>query len=187
MPYLDTGLLYRAVAWRAREAGVAAEDEVSLALLAQTLDSSLLDSAEALRAPEVSALASRVSSHGAVRQALLAWQQSFAARPGGAILDGRDIGTVVCPEAPVKFFITARPEIRARRRWQELQATGQPDTFEAVLKALQERDARDAARAVAPLRPAVDAYVFDTSEKSAADVFTEAVQYVSRTMPFRAS
>jgi CMP/dCMP kinase len=185
LPFLDTGLLYRGVAWQAQQQHVTLSDSAALTALASRLTPDVLKH-PSLRLPAISMAASQVSTYPSVRQALLAWQRAFAAQPEGAILDGRDIGTVVCPQAEVKFFVTARAEVRAQRRAQELQAAGQPCTLAAVLAATLERDARDEARATSPLCAASDAYLLDTSEKTPDDVFTEAVQYVSRTVPYLA-
>jgi cytidylate kinase len=145
--HLDTGLLYRAVAARGGDP-VAAARALAPEDLAQP----------GLRSEAAGEAASRVAAIPEVRAALLDFQRRFARRPGGAVLDGRDIGTVVCPEAEVKLYVTASPEVRARRRWLE---TGGDEA--AVLAEVLRRDARDAARAVAPLRPAADALVLDTS------------------------
>lgn len=163
LPYLDTGLLYRAVGKLAAEQGVDLDDAEATASIAETLDTSHLDDG-ALRGREAGELASRVAVHPAVRKALEAFQRAFAARPEGAVLDGRDIGTVICPQARVKIFVTASAEVRARRRTDELQAKGRAVDYERILEEVKERDARDAGRAVAPLKPATDARLLDTSE-----------------------
>lgn len=153
--HLDTGLLYRAVGARVsrgEEPGAAARD-----LGAADLARGDLRSAEAGQA------ASRVAALPEVRAALVAFQRRFARAAGGAVLDGRDIGTVICPEAEVKLYVTASPEIRARRRWLELGGPGAPVTEAQMLVEVQERDARDMGRADAPLRPAEDALILDTS------------------------
>jgi CMP/dCMP kinase len=151
--HLDTGMLYRAVAARA----VGGEDAV---MAAQTLTPADLTRPD-LRAPQTAQKASEVAAIPAVRAALFTFQRQFARAPGGAVLDGRDIGTVICPEAEVKLFVTASPEVRAHRRW--LEDGGDPA---AVLDAVRARDARDSGRADAPLRPADDAVILDTSEMS---------------------
>ncbi len=154
--HLDTGLLYRAVGRRA----LRGEDPVDAA---RTLRGQDLED-EDLRSPEVGQAASRVAAIPQVRQALLDFQRAFARREGGAVLDGRDIGTVVCPEAEVKLFVTASDRIRAERRFRELREKGHQTSLEEVLADLGARDARDSARVTAPLRPAADALILDTSE-----------------------
>ncbi len=153
--HLDTGLLYRAVGRRTL-------DGTPAAIAASTLR--LRDIARTdLRTPEVSDAASKVAANPEVRSALVAFQRDFATREGGAVLDGRDIGTVICPEAHVKLFVTASAEVRAHRRWLELVEAGH-DTSEAdVLRDVEARDARDSVRAEAPLRAADDALLLDTS------------------------
>ncbi len=161
--FLDTGALYRAVAVAMREGGHDLTDEATAARIAATLDPALLEHPD-LRAAGTGEAASRVASMPAVRAALLDYQRRFAATPPGAVLDGRDIGTVVCPDADVKLFVTAAPEVRARRRWRELKARGEEVPFEEVLAQVKARDARDMNRPEAPLRPAPDAHLLDTSE-----------------------
>lgn len=153
--HLDTGLLYRAVALRS----LAGEDPAEVARL---LDPGALDDA-GLRRPEVSEEASRVAAIPEVRASLLAFQKRFARREGGAVMDGRDVGTVICPEAEAKLFVTASEEARARRRHGELLAAGEPSDLEGTLAQIRARDARDAARAAAPLLAAPDAVLIDTS------------------------
>ena len=150
LAHLDTGVLYRAV-------GAKGGDPV---LAAQTLSEADLNRPD-LRTLEAGQAASRVAAIGAVRDALTAFQRAFARREGGAVLDGRDIGTVICPGAEVKLYVTATPEVRATRRWREV--GGDPAV---VLAEVRERDARDMTRAQAPLKPAEDAIVLDTSEMS---------------------
>lgn len=156
--YLDTGLLYRAVG----AAVLHGADPVEAArnLMAEDLE------AAGLRTAEVGQAASKAAAIRDVRDALYDFQRAFAARAGGAVLDGRDIGTVICPEAEVKLFVTASDEVRALRRWQELKDRGEDITAETVLAALQERDARDAERATAPMLVAEDAVTLDTSTMS---------------------
>jgi cytidylate kinase len=125
-------------------------------------------------------LASNVASISEVRSALLAYQRAFAAQPGGAVLDGRDIGTVVCPNADVKIFVTATPEVRARRRFLEHQERSEEVTYERVLADIQRRDARDAGRESAPMRPAADAALLDTSELDIEAAFDAAVRLIKR-------
>jgi cytidylate kinase len=174
---LDTGQIYRAVGRRVLLDG-ADPLAAAKALQAAELDDPVL------RTEEVAQAASKVAAIPAVRQALLAFQRDFAARPPGgkrgAVLDGRDCGTVVCPEAPIKFFVTARLDVRAERRLKELQANGVAAIGSAVLRDMQERDVRDSTRTVAPLEPAKDALVLDTSDMDADAVFTAALDYISR-------
>lgn len=154
--HLDTGVLYRAVGLRS----LAGEDPVRAA---QSLRPGDLQG-EALRSPETAQAASRVAAIPEVRAALVAFQRDFARRAGGAVLDGRDIGTVICPEAEVKFYVTATPEVRARRRFLEDQAKGLVVDYDQVLAEVKARDARDSGRETAPLRPAVDALLLDTTD-----------------------
>ncbi|MBL3596274.1 (d)CMP kinase [Rhodovulum sulfidophilum] len=156
--HLDTGLLYRAV-------GARMLDGLDPVEAARTLEPSVLERGD-LRAPEVAQAASKVAAIPEVRAALVDFQRAFAARVGGAVLDGRDIGTVICPEAPAKLFVTASDEVRAERRFLELRQKGVETSFEEVLAEMRERDARDSARATAPLRPAEDAVILDTSRLS---------------------
>tara|TARA_R110000796_G_scaffold76733_3_gene171507 strand:+ start:585 stop:1199 length:615 start_codon:yes stop_codon:yes gene_type:complete len=153
--HLDTGLLYRAVGAKVLN-GITAE-EAAVTLEAQDLDS------DQLRTSAVAEAASRAAAIPAVRSALVDFQRSFAMRAGGAVLDGRDIGTVICPDAQVKLFITATPEVRAARRFAELSLVDPTVTLEGVLADVQARDARDSSRVEAPLKPADDAELMDTS------------------------
>ena len=164
LPFLDTGLLYRAVARRLLDEGRDPEDEAAAVATAQALDEGDLARCD-LQAEEVSQAASKVAAIPAVRAALLAWQRRFAAQPRGAVLAGRDTGTVIVPDAPIKLFITAAVEERARRRFRQLQARGGRPIFARVLEELKGRDRRDTGRAVAPLRPAPDALVLDTTNE----------------------
>jgi len=169
--YLDSGALYRLVALKALRSGTAFEDGPALARLAQALDvrfgdgALLLDGVDAtagIREEAVSAGASQVAVHGAVRQALIDRQRAFR-RPPGLVADGRDMGTVVFPDARIKAFVTATAEERARRRHKQLIAKGISITMDSLLRDIRERDARDAGRAVAPLAPASDAVLLDTT------------------------
>jgi cytidylate kinase len=162
LPHLDTGALYRAVALSALKSGIALDDAATLGRLAAQLDLSLLED-PALRDTRTADAASRVSALPAVRAALLAFQRGFAAQPGGAVLDGRDIGTVIAPQADAKLFVTASPAIRARRRFLEHQAAGRALTEAQVLADIEARDARDSSRADAPLVRAADADLLETS------------------------
>lgn len=165
--HLDTGLLYRAVG--AKTLLGMEPIEAAQALVAEDLD------AEGLRTPTVAQAASRVAVVPEVRAALVDFQRAFAARAGGAVLDGRDIGTVICPDAKVKLFVTASAEVRAERRYLELAAKGDPSTREEVLADVQARDARDMARVEAPLKPAEDAVRIDTSEMSIEQAVAQAI------------
>jgi CMP/dCMP kinase len=160
--HLDTGLIYRAVGLAVRASGHDLEDVEAGVRAAGALDLTQF-SAEALRSTAAGEAASRVAAIPEVRAALLEYQRNFARREPGAVLDGRDIGTVVCPDADVKLFVTATAETRARRRWHELVALGDPLTYESVLADIQTRDARDSERAVAPLKPAAGARLLDTT------------------------
>jgi cytidylate kinase len=175
--HLDTGMIYRAVGARLLAAGRDPADIALAATAAETLDAGDLGRAE-LRSEPVGRAASIVAANPAVRAALIEFQRRFARRPPGAVLDGRDIGTVICPDAAAKLFVTARPEIRAGRRFAELQARGEPATYAAVFQDLRERDARDEARGTAPAKPAADAIVLDTSDLTADQVFERAMGIV---------
>jgi cytidylate kinase len=177
LPHMDTGLLYRSVAlnlWR-WGGDPASEFEALRACDVASVDP---DDPE-LRSEPVSAIASRISAYPSVRTALLDRQQQFAGQPGGAVLDGRDIGTVVAPDARVKLFVTASPEVRAQRRVTELSARGMPAHFDDVLRDIRVRDERDSDRAVAPLRPASDAILLDTSDLGRDEAITEAIRQIS--------
>lgn len=165
--HLDTGLLYRAV-------GAKTLDGTDAIAAAQALVAEDLD-ADALRTPEVAQAASRVAVIAEVRAALVDFQRAFARRSGGAVLDGRDIGTVICPNAEAKLFVTASAEVRAERRFKELVAKGLETSFETVLADVKERDARDRDRAEAPMVAAKDATVIDTSTLSIEDAIAAAV------------
>ncbi|MDA5095521.1 (d)CMP kinase [Aliiroseovarius sp. KMU-50] len=167
--HLDTGLLYRAVG-----AKVLAGGDPVVAAKALTP----ADMEGDLRTPEVAQAASRVAVLPDVRAALVAFQRSFAVQDGGAVLDGRDIGTVICPEAQVKLFVTASADVRAERRFLELSEKGLSDTREQVLADVVARDKRDSERAEAPLKPAADAVIIDTSDLSIAEAVARAVQEI---------
>ena len=169
--HLDTGLLYRAVGAKVLLGMEPLE-------AARMLTSADLDSTE-LRTPEVAQAASRVAVIAEVRAALVDFQRSFARRAGGAVLDGRDIGTVICPEAEAKLFVTASPEVRATRRYNELAAKGEAESYNQVLADVLERDARDRDRVEAPLKPAEDAVLLDTSDLSIEDAVAAAIQAVN--------
>lgn len=178
---VDTGAMYRVVAFAARASGISWDDDAAVGALASALVArnalaferdaqrgvrAVLDGADvtdAIRTPEVAMGASRVSAHAGVRDALLDLQRQAGHR-GGVVLEGRDIGTVVFPDADIKFFLTARPEVRAQRRFDELIARGTPTTFEQTLQDVHQRDTQDTNRAVAPLRQAADAILVDSSD-----------------------
>ncbi|WP_296583417.1 (d)CMP kinase [Xanthobacter sp.] len=176
LPHLDTGLLYRAVAARCIALGRLA-DEAASEQAAQTLDVADLDP-ETLRTAELGEGASVVAARPGVRAALLDLQRRFAGQPGGAVLDGRDIGTVICPEAPAKLFVTARPDVRADRRFRELRGRGEGISYNAVLADILKRDERDSGRSSAPLLKADDAVLLDTSDLGIEAAFAAALAMV---------
>jgi cytidylate kinase len=163
LPVLDTGLLYRCVGVLMDEAHEDPDDEAAACAAAAMLTADQLDD-PALRTRAAGELASRVAVHARVREALMDFQRTFATQEGGAILDGRDIGTVIAPDAAAKLFITAAPEVRAHRRWKQLEGQGETVAYEDVLADIRLRDARDGGRDTAPMRPAPDAVLLDTSE-----------------------
>jgi cytidylate kinase len=162
LPHLDTGLLYRAVGAALLAAGGDLGDVPAAVAVARTLDLAKFTE-EALKAGPVGEAASRVAAIPEVRAALLKLQQDFARQPGGAVLDGRDIGTVIAPDAEVKIFVTATPEARAERRLRELLDRGETVTFDDVLADIRRRDERDAGRGAAPLKQAPDAVLLDNT------------------------
>ena len=176
LPHLDTGLLYRAVGRQVELAG-GDPDDAAAALAACDFDDALLAD-PALRSEIVGGLASRVSIHPAVRQALYDRQRAFATQPGGAVLDGRDIGTVIAPEAEVKLFVTASVEARAQRRFTEMRKRGEAVTLAAIEDDLRRRDERDSGRKDAPLKQADDAMLLDNSEMSSEQSIGEALRLV---------
>lgn len=169
--YLDTGLLYRAVGVVAKETGL---DPIEVAKGLARADLERDDLRSAAAAQE----ASKVAVIPEVRTVLLSFQKEFARRDGGAVLDGRDIGTVICPDADVKLFVTASAEVRAQRRFAELLENGADTSFDAVLADVKGRDERDAARDVAPMRPAADAVLLDTSELSIDDALARVLTII---------
>ncbi|MFT3722090.1 MAG: (d)CMP kinase [Hyphomonadaceae bacterium] len=177
LPHLDTGLLYRAVAKSALNKGIDFKDERECALLAQHIDLAEFDERE-LRGAGVGAAASVVASLGAVRRALFDLQRNFAQQKGGAVLDGRDIGTVIAPDADVKLWVDASVEERARRRFLELSGMGEDVTEHGVLMQLKERDARDAERKDAPMKPADDAIWIDTTTINQDQTVAKAIDIV---------
>lgn len=176
---LDTGLLYRAVGRDVARAGFQLNDTWAAVAAARGLDPATLDD-PALRGTEAGDAASFVARIPEVRAALLAYQRDFSRRPPGAVLDGRDIGTVVCPMADVKIFVTASPDVRARRRHAEFIARGVDVAYETVLADIRVRDARDAGRANAPMIAAPDAMLLDTTDLSIEAAFDAAVGLIKR-------
>jgi cytidylate kinase len=176
LPYLDTGLLYRAVGRRVLDAGGDPADPATAEAAALSLRPADLDRSD-LRGPQADAAAASVASISNVRTTLLAFQRDFAAQ-AGAVLDGRDIGTVIFPNAPAKLFVTASLAERARRRWLELRGKGMDAEIATVEEDLRQRDAKDAARAAAPLRAAEDACQLDTSEMDAEAAYQSALSFV---------
>ena len=179
LPHLDTGLLYRAVGRQVALNGGDPDDPADAAAACAFPESLLAD--PVLRTEDTGGLASRISVHPGVRAALLERQRAFAAQPGGAVLDGRDIGTVIVPHADVKLFVTASVAARARRRYLEMRERGQDVTLAAIEADLAERDARDRNRVAAPLVAAGDAAILDTSELDREAAITEAIAAVTRT------
>jgi CMP/dCMP kinase len=175
--HLDTGLLYRAVAHAVLAAGRRLDDTACAVAAAQTLDLTRFDEV-ALKSHAAGEAASVVSSIPDVRAALFRRQQDFAAAPPGAVLDGRDIGTVICPYADAKIFVTASPEVRARRRAIEMRSRGQEADETVILADIRRRDERDQQRAVAPLKPAADAHILDTSDLDIDAVLQHAIAIV---------
>jgi cytidylate kinase len=183
--YLDTGALYRAVALCVLKKGGTPENIQDAVQAAQNLDMQLLDDADfaaQLRTAETGYAASVVAAMPDVRAAILTAQRDFAATPpdnkAGAILDGRDIGTTICPDADVKLFITARADVRATRRWKELKAQDETLAFETVLADIEARDERDSSRTIAPMKQAADAPLLDTSDLSIEEAFAAALALV---------
>ena len=182
---LDTGMIYRAVGLKALEIGDPADENVAVEA-ARSLAFDDLDQA-GLRDEAAGKAASQVAAIPAVRDILLKFQRNFATNPpnnkngpvNGAVLDGRDIGTVVCPDAPYKLFISASSEVRAERRYKELQERGEEAIRSAILRDIIDRDERDRSRTVAPLEPATDAEIIDTSDMDADAVFTAALNFIS--------
>ncbi len=171
--HLDTGLTYRATAKALLDAGLPLDDEAVAERTALTLDLAGLDRAVLAR-HEVGEAASKVAVMPAVRRALVEAQRGFAGKEPGTVLDGRDIGTVVCPDAQVKLYVTASPEVRARRRYDEIVASGNAADFDAVFADVKTRDERDMGRADSPLKPAEDAHLLDTSEMAIEAAFQAA-------------
>jgi CMP/dCMP kinase len=176
LPHLDTGLLYRAVGLAVLRHGGDPLHEID-ALRACDFSDAMLDDPE-IRSEAASRAASVVSAHPSVRTALLERQRAFARQPDGAVLDGRDIGTVIAPDANAKLFVTATPQIRAQRRYDQLVGTGAHVKFDHVLADIESRDARDSGRATAPLARAADADLLDTSDLAIASAVQQAITLV---------
>lgn len=183
LPHMDTGLLYRAVALKLWRWGGDASNEFEALRACDDLGFDPTD--EELRSEPVSRIASKVSSYSSVRDALLQRQRDFAAQEGGAVLDGRDIGTIIAPGADAKLFVTASAEVRAQRRVRELLERGMPGHYDDVLLDIRARDERDAHREVAPLKQANDADLLDTSELNVEQAVAEAVRLVDARVKVR--
>ncbi len=185
LAYLDTGVLYRGVGWLMLTQNLDPRDEEQAAMTAQAFTLAAVADAD-IRTPDVGRAASLVAAQPQVRAALLAYQRDFAANPPGgvrgAVLDGRDIGTVICPDALVKFFITASPEERARRRYKDHRAKDASITLDTTLEDIKRRDARDGGRETAPMRAAEDAELIDTTTLDADAVFARACRYIDKSL-----
>ncbi|MEO9877304.1 MAG: (d)CMP kinase [Anderseniella sp.] len=177
LSYLDTGSLYRATGLAVEATGARPDDQRAALKAVQTLDPSVYTE-DQLRSPGAGEAASQVAAIPQVRSVLLEFQRNFAATPPGAVLDGRDIGTVVCPDADAKLFVTAQPETRAQRRHLEHAGRGDELSYENVLADIRRRDERDSGRAVAPLKPAEDAILLDTTELGIEAAFQAALDLV---------
>ncbi len=177
--HLDTGLTYRAVAKALLDAGQPLDDEAIAEKVARALDLRTLDR-QVLSAHDVGEAASRVAVMTPVRRALMEKQRAFAQKPPGAVLDGRDIGTVVCPEADAKLYVTASAATRAERRWREIIANGGAADYADILADIERRDARDTGRADSPLKPAENAHLLDTSEMDIETAFQAAISLIDR-------
>ncbi len=178
--HLDTGALYRAVARDMIAAGIALDDEQAAAATAGNIDPDSLED-PGLRTPEIGEAASLVAKFKPVRAALVNYQRKFAERPGGAVIEGRDIGTVVCPGADVKIFIKASTEVRAARRHKELLEAGHEITYEKIHAQIAARDELDRSRAISPLVPAEDALLLDTSDLGIEAAFKAALELIETT------
>ncbi|KPF70726.1 cytidylate kinase [Bosea sp. AAP35] len=179
LPYLDTGLLYRMVARAMLDAGHDIRDAQAAEDIVSRFDDGAFTE-DALRGREIGEAASVVAAMPAVRSGLIARQRRFAAQPGGAVLDGRDIGTVICPQAQAKLFVTATPEVRAARRQKELAGRGEIAPFDGILADIRRRDARDSGRSDAPLKAADDAVILDTSALTVEEALAAAIAIVTR-------
>jgi len=182
--HLDTGLTYRAVARALLDAGLPLDNEAAAEQAAREVDLGTLDR-ETLSAHGVGEAASKIAVMSAVRRTLVEKQRAFAKTPPGAVLDGRDIGTVVCPDADVKLYVTASAAVRAERRWREILGQGGEADYETILADVERRDARDMARADSPLKPAGDAHLLDTSEMDIETAFRAARAIVDKVLAAR--
>jgi len=178
LPFLDTGLLYRAVGLGVLDAGGSLDDEAAAVAVARALKAENLSDTERLTSGDAGEAASRVAGYPGVRAALLEFQRAFAAQPGGAVLDGRDIGTVIAPDAPAKLFVTATAEVRAMRRWKQLTGRGDAIAYEDMLADIIRRDERDAGRGAAPMVQADDAVLLDTTDMDIETAFDAARRIV---------
>jgi cytidylate kinase len=181
LPHLDTGKLYRAVARDTLAAGQAPSDAGAALAAAKALDPATLDDPKLMEG-RLGEAASIVASHPGVREALRAYQRAFAGQARGAVIDGRDIGTVICPDADVKLFVTASAETRALRRYRELSEAGHSVTEAEVLADIERRDERDKTRAISPLRKARDAYLLDTTNLDIDAAFKAAIALIDAAM-----
>ncbi|PZO05220.1 MAG: (d)CMP kinase [Alphaproteobacteria bacterium] len=178
LPFLDTGLLYRAVGMGVLASGGSLDDAEAAEAVARTLDAASLSDDPHLTTGEAGEAASRIAGYPGVRAALLELQRDFAAQAGGAVLDGRDIGTVIAPQAPAKLYVTATPEVRATRRWKQLTARGDAIAYDDMLADIRRRDERDAGRGAAPMVQAEDAVLLDTTEMDIETAFDAARRIV---------
>ena len=178
LPHLDTGLLYRAVGVGVLDAGGSLDDAEAAEAVARSLTADGLTDIERLTSRDAGEAASRVAGHPGVRAALLAFQRDFVSQPRGAVLDGRDIGTVIAPDAQAKLFVTASADVRARRRWSQLTSRGETIEFEDMLADILRRDERDAGRGAAPMVQAEDAVLLDTTDLSIEAAFDAARRIV---------
>jgi CMP/dCMP kinase len=179
LAHLDTGLTYRAVAKAMLDQGLALDDERQAEDAARSIDLTKLDRS-VLSAHAIGEAASKIAVYPEVRRILVELQRAFSRAATGAILDGRDIGTVVCPQAPVKFYVTASPDVRAKRRFDEIIHNGGSADFETILADVKRRDERDSGRIDSPLRPAADAHLLDTSTMSIETAFRAARAIIER-------
>ncbi len=178
LPHLDTGLLYRAVGLGVLDAGGSLDDAAAAEVVARALKAENLHDTDRLTSGEAGEAASRTAGYPGVRAALLEFQRAFAAQAGGAVLDGRDIGTVIAPDAQAKLFVTATPEVRAMRRWKQLTGRGDAIAYEDMLADIMRRDERDAGRGAAPMVQAGDAVLLDTTEMDIETAFDAARRIV---------
>ncbi|WP_372707628.1 (d)CMP kinase [Brevundimonas sp.] len=178
LPFLDTGLLYRAVGMGVLASRASLDDESAAVAVARSLDAATLSDDPRLMTGEAGEAASRIAGYPGVRAALLDLQQALAHQPGGAVLDGRDIGTVIAPDAPAKLFVTATAEVRAMRRWKQLTGRGDAIAYEDMLADIVRRDERDAGRGAAPMVQADDAVLLDTTEMDIETAFDAARRIV---------